>query len=102
MPPNWWARARRAFARLRFARPVLTSRPHGERDQHYTGQTEPRDRILQVIVLEMHVERTGLWDAAFRHGGFEVDVERRDLAPAQRFRHRKMVAHEPQPRSRVW
>src|SRR4051812_30018910 len=102
MAPNGGHGASAPLPALWFARPVLTLRPQGKRDQHYAGQTEPSDGVLQVIVLEMHVERAGFWDAAFRHRGLQVDVERRDLAPAQRLRHCKMVAHEPQPRSGIW
>src|ERR1051325_10207427 len=80
---------------------ALPAPPHAEGDDDRKCQREPGDGVLQVIVLEMHGERAGLWNAALGRGRFEIDVERRDglagLAPAQRARHRKMIAGEPEP-----
>jgi hypothetical protein len=49
----------------------------------------------------MHGERAGFWNAALRHRRFQIDIERRDglagLTPAQRTRHREMIASEPEP-----
>ena len=51
--------------------------------------------------LRWTVERAGLWNAALGRRLLEVDVERRnglaDLVPAERLRHRKMIAGKPQP-----
>src|SRR4030095_16880270 len=81
--------------------PALSAPPHAEGDDDRTRQREPRNGVLQVIVLEMHGERAGFWNAALGRRRFQIDIERRDglaaLAPAQRARHRKMMAGEPEP-----
>src|SRR5258708_40158936 len=80
---------------------ALPAPPHAERDDDRERQREPGDGVLQVIVLEMHGERAGLWNAALWRGCFQIDIERRDgldaLAPAQCARHRAMVAGQPEP-----
>src|SRR6478609_1809471 len=80
---------------------ALGAPPHTEGDDNRKRQRKPGDGVLQVIVLEMHGERAGFWNAALGRGRFEVDIERRDslagLAPAQRASHREMIAGEPQP-----
>src|ERR1700680_3349985 len=75
----------------------LPAQPYPERDHHRTRQPKPGDGVLQVIVLEMNLERAGFWHAAGGHGGFQIDVERRDRAPAQRAPHGQMIPSEPQP-----
>src|SRR5260370_27637540 len=75
----------------------LLAPPHGERDHDRAGQCKPGDGILQVIVLQMDVKRAGFWGAALGHRLLQVDIERRDFTPAERVRHREMIASEPQP-----
>src|SRR6186997_3107685 len=84
---------------------ALPAPPHPEGDDDRKCQRKPGNGVLQVIVLEMHGERAGLWNAALGRGRFQIDIERRHgltgLAPAQRARHRKMIAGEPDPFGRV-
>src|SRR3954451_14505710 len=78
---------------------ALPAPPHAEGDDDRKCQREPGDGVLQVIVLEMHGERAGFWNAALGRGRLQIEIERRNglagLAPAQRARHRKMIAGEP-------
>src|SRR5688572_24463123 len=80
--------------------PALPTPPHAEGDHDRRRQREPGDGILQMIVLEMHGERAGFWNATLGCGRFQVDIERRDglavFAPAQRAGHRYMIAGEPE------
>src|SRR5947208_11909901 len=75
--------------------------PDAEGDDDRKRQREPRDGVLQVIVLEMHGERAGFWNAAFGRGRFQIDIERRDglaaLDPAEHTGHGEMIAGEPEP-----
>src|SRR3954451_24251953 len=82
---------------LRSSAPPPPSCPHGEGDEHGACKREPGDGVLQVIVLEMHVERSRTRNAVLGRGLLEVDIERRNRAPAQRARDRHVIAYEPQP-----
>ena len=55
--------------------------PDAERDDDRERQREPGDGVLQVVVLQMDVERARFRDAAGRHRRFQIDVERRDALP---------------------
>ena len=67
--------------------PPLRAHPHRERDHHRNRQRKPGDGVLQVIVLEMNPQRTGLRNAAFGQRLLQIDVKRRDrlavIAPAE-------------------
>src|ERR1700760_3164358 len=77
-------------------RAPLRPPPHREGDHHGAGEAEPGDGVLHMVVLEMHFERAGFWDAAIGHRRFEIDIERRHLAtPAERPGHRLVVSGEP-------
>src|SRR5436305_970269 len=55
----------RARPGLLFSHSVLPPRPDQKSDEHHRRQPEPGDGVLQVIVLEMNVQRSG-----FRNAGF--------------------------------
>src|SRR5882724_11133989 len=80
---------------------ALPAPPHTEGDDDRKRQREPGDGVLQVIVLEMHGERAGFWNAALGRGRFQIDIERRDglaaLDPAEHTGHGEMIAGEPEP-----
>src|SRR4030088_3147052 len=80
-----------------YTRQALPVQPYPERDRHRTRQAKPGDGVLQVIVLEMDLQRAGFWDAACGHRLLEIDIKRRDLTPAERAGHGEMIAGEPQP-----
>src|SRR6516162_4886043 len=75
---------------------ALSSPPRAKRNQHCTSEPEPGDGILHVVVFETQLKRSRLWDTAWRHRCLQINVERRDLTPAERVGHRKLIAHEPQ------
>src|SRR5216117_1287389 len=80
---------------------ALPAPPHAEGNGDRKRQREPRDGVLQVIVLETHGEWAWFWNAAFGHGLLQIDIERRDglaaLDPAEPTGHREMIAGEPEP-----
>src|SRR3569832_1664897 len=81
--------------------PILRSPspPDKNRDRHRARERKPCDGVLQVIVLEVDVERTGFCRDSRRYRPFQIDVEWRyrlaAIAPAEPLRHRKVIAHEP-------
>src|SRR6185437_10457566 len=41
--------------------------PHAERNRHRERQREPGNGVLHVLVAQLHLQRTWLGDAAWRH-----------------------------------
>src|SRR5271168_3717630 len=80
---------------------MLAAPPDEKGNHNRARESEPGDGVLQVVVLEMHLQRTGFRNAVRRRRLFEVDVEWRNRfaasAPTERVSHRQMVACEPEP-----
>ena len=70
-------------ATQRLPRPPLPAQPDRERDHHRGRQREPGDGILQVVVLEMNLERPGFGMPLAGYRRFQIDIERRDLVPSR-------------------
>src|ERR1700751_1421315 len=71
--------------------------PEPESPGHRQGKTEPGDCVLQVVVVEMDLKRAGFRHAAWRCRRFEIDIKRRDRAPAERLCHAVGIANKPKP-----